>query len=107
MLTVQSTSLAVIEKRVRHPDILKYKIAFIENNKELFEFLFITDWRAWDWSGSKRHSMKGRMPPKKTDWSVAALEMGNVLKQMFNYNSMSDPKSIMYHFRRLYFKLYP
>lgn len=104
MLTIQSTSLEKTQKRIRHPDIIKYKIAFIQANIDLFEFLFITDWRAWDYPN--RHSMKGRMPPNKENWSIAALEMGEILKKMFRYNQASDPRSIMYHFRRLYFKTF-
>jgi len=50
--------------------------------------------------------MRGRMPPRKTDWSVAAIEFGEYLKKLFKYNPASDPKQIMYHFRRLYLKLY-
>lgn len=102
MITVQSTTSKTRTQRHRHPDILKYKIAYIRDNASLFHKLF----------SEKEEIRKGRMKGRLSSiwkglWSPRALEEGEKLKKLFGYNDKTNVIDILFHFRRLYSKLYP
>lgn len=97
-------------KIIRSPLIMDKKIEFIKRRKVLFDFIMVTDynWRHKEkWGAFSGMSMKGRMPSiGKSCYGPKALLLAEKIREVFGYNEKTDVLTILFTFRRLYFKIY-
>lgn len=109
MITVQSKKTTSEKITRRHPEILKRKKQFIEERKEEFRQIFIVDYNHYRRKYKLEHywRMKGKMPNKRLFSRPRAIKMGLEIHEKFGYHPLSNIIDILWHFRRLYLKMYP
>lgn len=100
----------VIELSIeRDPEIMREKERFIRRNYKIFRFIFVTDyvWRHENkWGGN--WSMKARMASVISRcYGPKGEMMAEQIRQIFGYAQTTSVDTILFTWRRLYFKIYP
>jgi hypothetical protein len=93
----------------RDPIITQKKMEFIRRNHKIFRRVFVTDfvplhdkkWNSYNWSmKSKMASVMSRC------YGAEGVMMSEQIRKIFGYNDRTSIDTILFTWRRLYFKVY-
>ncbi len=99
---IQQTVLAADFRRSRQ-HITEMKMAYIRRRRRMFRRIFVREFKV-RWDGRKRRFLSyGRYKL----WGEGALEIGKEIQSHFGYSEKTYVEDTLWHFRRLYMRMYP
>jgi len=108
VITVQSKKTLTEKVVRRHPEILKRKKKFIEENYSICRRIFVVEHAQFREKFNLEHyrSGKGKIPNKRL-WGPKAINLGLKIHREFGYHPLTAIPTILHSFRRIYIKMYP